>query len=167
MLAHFRFPTSIIAHIQDNVPAMVMDGLWIGSIHAAFNQDSMQDRGITHVSSFNSCLASCLSLARLTPPLRDRSGVQLAAAESRKSLFRFAVFWSGIVQFRCGLVVIACCQIKNHSCLWYSGPRPDKRACSLAGIALCIHVVLYLIDMIASSYIERASSAATVQQAGL
>lgn len=28
---------------------MVMDGLWIGSIHAAFNQDSMQDRGITHV----------------------------------------------------------------------------------------------------------------------
>ncbi|CAM9896464.1 unnamed protein product, partial [Laminaria digitata] len=36
--------------LQDNVPAMVMDGLWIGSIHAAFNQDSMQDRGITHVS---------------------------------------------------------------------------------------------------------------------
>lgn len=29
---------------------MVMDRLWIGSIHAAFNQDSMQDRGITHVS---------------------------------------------------------------------------------------------------------------------
>ncbi|CAN0019135.1 unnamed protein product, partial [Hapterophycus canaliculatus] len=34
---------------QDNVPAMVTDRLWIGSIHAAFNQDSMQDRGITHV----------------------------------------------------------------------------------------------------------------------
>ena len=51
--AHFHFPTShrlFFARAQDNVPAMVMDGLWIGSIHAAFNQDSMQDRGITHVS---------------------------------------------------------------------------------------------------------------------
>ncbi|CAM9950500.1 unnamed protein product [Ectocarpus fasciculatus] len=35
--------------VQDNVPAKVTDRLWIGSIHAAFNQDSMQDRGITHV----------------------------------------------------------------------------------------------------------------------
>lgn len=68
----FPFPhvSSIVlrfsSRAQDNVPAMVMDGLWIGSIHAAFNQDSMQDRGITHVSEYSSRLLSCL--ARRPPP---------------------------------------------------------------------------------------------------
>lgn len=37
-------------HFQDNVPALVTERLWIGSIHAAFNSASMQARGITHVS---------------------------------------------------------------------------------------------------------------------
>lgn len=38
------------ALVQDNVPAEVIGRLWIGSIHAAFNQESIRRLGITHVS---------------------------------------------------------------------------------------------------------------------
>ena len=38
------------ALVQDNVPAEVTGRLWIGSIHAAFNQESISRLGITHVS---------------------------------------------------------------------------------------------------------------------
>lgn len=39
------------ALVQDNVPAEVIGRLWIGSIHAAFNHESIRRLGITHVSA--------------------------------------------------------------------------------------------------------------------
>lgn len=35
--------------VQDNVPQEIVPGIFIGSIHAAFNQDALLERGITHV----------------------------------------------------------------------------------------------------------------------
>lgn len=59
----------VCVSVQDNVPAQVMDRLWIGSIHAAFNQDSMQDRGITHVSEYSPRLAAGSCCAERKGPL--------------------------------------------------------------------------------------------------
>lgn len=36
--------------VQDNVPVEIIPGVFIGSIHAAFNQEALVDCGVTHVS---------------------------------------------------------------------------------------------------------------------
>lgn len=36
--------------VQDDIPSEVVPKLYIGSIHAAFNQDALVERDITHVS---------------------------------------------------------------------------------------------------------------------
>ena len=35
--------------VQDNVPLEVVPRIFIGSIHAAFNQEALLEKGITHV----------------------------------------------------------------------------------------------------------------------
>jgi hypothetical protein len=37
------------AIVQDNIPAEVTPGLYIGSIHAAFNVEELQRKNITHI----------------------------------------------------------------------------------------------------------------------
>jgi hypothetical protein len=43
-------PNSCNGLSQDNIPVEVAPRLYIGSIHAAFNQEAIVERGITHVS---------------------------------------------------------------------------------------------------------------------
>ena len=42
--------------VQDNVPAEVVPGIFIGSIHAAFNHEALLELGITHVR--NDCIST-------------------------------------------------------------------------------------------------------------
>lgn len=53
--------------VQDNIPVEIVPGVFIGSIHAAFNQEALLDFNVTHVSSCsrmtsgNSCSICCFA----------------------------------------------------------------------------------------------------------
>lgn len=35
--------------VQDNIPAEIVQGIYLGSVHSAFNIEKLQEIGITHV----------------------------------------------------------------------------------------------------------------------
>ena len=37
------------ASVQDNVPTEIINGVYIGSVHCAFNKESLAEYGITHI----------------------------------------------------------------------------------------------------------------------
>ena len=49
-------------YVQDNMPAEVLPKIFIGSIHAAFNQEALLEKGITHVSALIAKVTAFCSL---------------------------------------------------------------------------------------------------------
>jgi dual specificity phosphatase 12 len=63
------------------VPARVIDKLWVGSIHAAFNQEGMHSRGITHVLNASGLPATFpRSFTYFTVDLRDKEETDILGA---------------------------------------------------------------------------------------
>ncbi|CAM9663446.1 unnamed protein product [Sphacelaria rigidula] len=88
--------------VQDNVPSRVMDRLWIGSIHAAFNQDSMQDRGITHVLNASGLPATFpRQFTYFTVDVRDKENTNILGAIGAVNIFIEAGLEKGGVLVHC------------------------------------------------------------------
>ncbi|CAM9671650.1 unnamed protein product, partial [Ectocarpus fasciculatus] len=88
--------------VQDNVPAKVTDRLWIGSIHAAFNQDSMQDRGITHVLNASGLPATFpRQFTYFTVDIRDKESSNILTAIGAVNIFVEAGIEKGGVLVHC------------------------------------------------------------------
>ena len=60
--------------VQDNLPIEIAPNLYIGSIHAAFNQDALISHKITHVSDSN-CFGWNEHIVLLNLPTLDKSDV--------------------------------------------------------------------------------------------
>eukprot|EP00947_MAST-08B_sp_MAST-8B-sp1_P000600 g600.t1 len=74
--------------IQDNVPVETIRGIWIGSIHTAFNKDFLSDVGMTHVinlSQFPNTFPSLFCYLTLT--LRDKDQSNLLCCIPASNIF--------------------------------------------------------------------------------
>lgn len=66
-------PMALGKVIQDDVPVEVVPGLFIGSVHCAFNDESLLDAGITHVVNLAGIASTFPSLfVYLNVALRDK-----------------------------------------------------------------------------------------------
>ncbi|CAM9784485.1 unnamed protein product, partial [Discosporangium mesarthrocarpum] len=88
--------------VQDNVPAQVIDRVWIGSIHAAFNQESMQERGITHVLNASGLPNTFPRLfTYFTVDVRDKENANILSAIGAVNIFIEAGVEKGGVLVHC------------------------------------------------------------------
>ena len=84
----FAYPGCSACNTQDNIPAKVIDGVYIGSIHAAFNQEAMHGRGITHVLNASGLPATFpRSFTYFTVDLRDKEETDILGALGAASVF--------------------------------------------------------------------------------
>jgi dual specificity phosphatase 12 len=87
---------------QDNVPALVVDRVWVGSIHAAFNQEALHDRGITHVLNASGLPATFpRSFTYFGVDLRDKEEVNILGAIGAANIFIDAGVEKGGVLVHC------------------------------------------------------------------
>ncbi|KAG5189623.1 protein-tyrosine phosphatase-like protein, partial [Tribonema minus] len=87
---------------QDNLPAKVVDRVYIGSIHAAFNQDGLLARGITHVLNASGLPATFpRSFTYFNVDLRDKEEADILGALGAASVFIEAGTEKGGVLVHC------------------------------------------------------------------
>ncbi|CAN0087960.1 unnamed protein product, partial [Phaeothamnion confervicola] len=88
--------------LQDNVPAQVIDRVWIGSIHAAFNQEGLHDRGITHVLNASGLPATFpRQFTYFGVDLRDKENSNILATVGAANIFVEAGIEKGGVLVHC------------------------------------------------------------------
>ncbi|CAM9644973.1 unnamed protein product, partial [Choristocarpus tenellus] len=109
--------------VQDNIPAQVIDRVWIGSIHAAFNQESIQDRGITHVLNASGLPNTFPRLfTYFTVDLRDKENANLLSAIGAVNIFIEA----GVEK---GGVLVHCAAGKSRSAAFVVGFLLSTQGC--------------------------------------
>eukprot|EP00501_MAST-03F_sp_TOSAG23-6_P001032 GSMAST32.ASY1.ANO1.1074.1 assembled CDS len=89
--------------IQDNLPALVIPKLWVGSLHAACNVDVLRKNGITHVlniSGEQQCQYTNL-FNYLTIDLRDKNYSNLLSCIPAANIFIRAGLTKGGVLVHC------------------------------------------------------------------
>eukprot|EP01041_Mallomonas_annulata_P005503 gene5503-11091_t len=88
--------------VQDNLPAEVVPKLFIGSLHAAFNQEALVERGITHIVNASRLPASYpKSFTYLSIDIRDKDNANLLSCIPAANIFIEAGMESGGVLVHC------------------------------------------------------------------
>jgi hypothetical protein len=88
--------------VQDNVPQMVLPGIFIGSIHAAFNQESLIENGITHILNASRVPATFpKNFTYLSIDIRDRDDANILACIPTSNIFLEAGIDAGGVLIHC------------------------------------------------------------------
>lgn len=88
--------------VQDNIPSEVLPGLFIGSIHSAFNQEALLDMGITHIlnaSRFPSTFPKTFTY--LSIDIRDKEDANILSSIPAANIFIEAGVESGGVLVHC------------------------------------------------------------------
>ena len=74
--------------IADNVPVETIRGVWIGSIHTAFNKDFLSDNAVTHIMNLSNSPSSFPDLfCYLTLTLRDKDASNLLCCVPASNIF--------------------------------------------------------------------------------
>ena len=74
--------------IADNVPVETIRGVWIGSIHTAFNKDFLGDNAVTHIMNLSNSPSSFPDLfCYLTLTLRDKDASNLLCCVPASNIF--------------------------------------------------------------------------------
>ncbi|KAG5189121.1 MAP kinase phosphatase with leucine-rich repeats protein 1-like protein [Tribonema minus] len=88
--------------VQDNAPARVVANVYIGSIHAAFNQDGLAQRGITHVLNASGLPATFpRAFTYFNVDIRDREDAAILGALGATAVFIDAGVEKGGVLVHC------------------------------------------------------------------
>lgn len=88
--------------VQDNLPAEVVPKIYIGSIHAAFNQEALVEKGITHILNA-SRLPSTFpkQFSYLSIDIRDKDNANILSCIPASNIFIEAGVDSGGVLVHC------------------------------------------------------------------
>ena len=90
------------AVVQDNVPQEIVPGIFIGSIHAAFNQEAMIEHGITHVVNASRIPATFpKQFTYLSIDIRDKEDANILSCIPASNIFIEAGVDSGGVLVHC------------------------------------------------------------------
>ena len=74
--------------VQDNVPVKIIDGIYIGSVHCAFNKDSLAKYGITHILNISGVPATYpKNFTYLQVTMRDKEYANLLSAIPAANIF--------------------------------------------------------------------------------
>eukprot|EP00605_Chrysophyceae_sp_TOSAG23-4_P001894 GSChrysophyteH1.ASY1.ANO1.2091.1 assembled CDS len=88
--------------VQDNLPQQVVPGIWIGSIHAAFNQEALLENGITHILNASRVPATFpRHFTYLSIDIRDREDANILACIPASNIFLEAGIDAGGVLIHC------------------------------------------------------------------
>jgi hypothetical protein len=88
--------------VQDNMPQMVLPGIFIGSIHAAFNQEALLENGITHILNASRVPATFpRHFTYLSVDLRDREDANILSCIPTTNIFLEAGIDAGGVLIHC------------------------------------------------------------------
>jgi len=88
--------------VQDNVPQKVITGIFIGSIHAAFNQEALLENGITHILNASRVPATFpKNFTYLSIDIRDREDANILSCIPASNIFLEAGIDAGGVLIHC------------------------------------------------------------------
>ncbi len=88
--------------VQDNVPQQVIPGIFIGSIHAAFNQEALLENGISHILNASRVPATFpKQFTYLSIDIRDRDDANLLSCIPASNIFLEAGIDAGGVLVHC------------------------------------------------------------------
>eukprot|EP00945_MAST-04E_sp_MAST-4E-sp1_P002796 g2796.t1 len=74
--------------VQDNVPVNIIDGIYIGSVHCAFNRESLAQYGITHILNISGVPATYpKNFTYLQVTMRDKGYANLLSAIPAANIF--------------------------------------------------------------------------------
>lgn len=112
------------AIVQDNVPIEVAPGLFVGSIHAAFNVDALKAKKITHILNLAGAYATFPGdFAYLSVSIRDKDYANLLSCLPVATLFLQAGIDAGGVLVHWYVCPFVCLSVKalgahgsNRSC---------------------------------------------------
>lgn len=93
--------------VQDNVPVEVTPGLFVGSIHAAFNVDALKEKKITHILNLAGAYATFPDdFTYLSVSIRDKEYANLLSCLPVATLFlRAGIDAGGVLVHWCVIVV--------------------------------------------------------------
>lgn len=90
------------AIVQDNIPQEIVPSIFIGSIHAAFNQDALLEQGITHILNASRIPATFPKhFTYLTIDIRDKEDANILSCIPASNIFIEAGVDSGGVLVHC------------------------------------------------------------------
>ena len=76
------------ASVQDNVPTEIINGIYIGSVHCAFNKESLADYGITHILNISGVPGTYpRNFTYLQVTMRDKEYANLLSAIPAANIF--------------------------------------------------------------------------------
>ena len=76
------------ASVQDNVPTEIISGVYIGSVHCAFNKESLAEYGITHILNISGVPATYpRNFTYLQVTMRDKDYANLLSAIPAANIF--------------------------------------------------------------------------------
>ena len=76
------------ASVQDNVPTEIISGIYIGSVHCAFNKESLADYGITHILNISGVPGTYpRNFTYLQVTMRDKEYANLLSAIPAANIF--------------------------------------------------------------------------------
>jgi dual specificity phosphatase 12 len=88
--------------VQDNVPQEIVPGIFIGSIHAAFNQEALLEQGITHILNASRIPATFPKhFTYLSIDIRDKEDANILSCIPASNIFIEAGVDSGGVLVHC------------------------------------------------------------------
>jgi len=88
--------------VQDNVPQKVLPGIFIGSIHAAFNQEALLENGISHILNASRVPATFpKNFTYLSIDIRDREDANILSCIPASNIFLEAGIDAGGVLIHC------------------------------------------------------------------
>jgi hypothetical protein len=88
--------------VQDNMPSEIIPKLFIGSIHAAFNQEALTERGITHILNASRLPSTFPKLFNyLSIDIRDKDDANILSCIPAANIFIEAGIDAGGVLVHC------------------------------------------------------------------
>lgn len=88
--------------VQDNAPQKVIPGIFIGSIHAAFNQEALLENGISHILNASRVPATFpKNFTYLSIDIRDREDANILSCIPASNIFLEAGIDAGGVLIHC------------------------------------------------------------------
>ena len=106
------------ASVQDNVPTEIINGIYIGSVHCAFNKESLADYGITHILNISGVPGTYpRNFTYLQVTMRDKEYANLLSAIPAANIFIESSLDSngeGISSLQGWKVPLSCIYISVH-----------------------------------------------------
>lgn len=88
--------------VQDNIPVQVVSKIYIGSIHAAFNQEALREKNITHILNASRIPSTFpRQFTYLSVDIRDKENSNILACIPASNIFIEAGIQSGGVLVHC------------------------------------------------------------------